>query len=78
MWSRKGKGRKVIVKSPLKGLLKFNVDGATKGKSSLQELQGFLAIIKGEVLYMFSENVKSQRLINAADVVAILEAIHIG
>lgn len=38
MWSRKGKGRKVIVKNLLKGLLKFNVDGATKGKPSLQEL----------------------------------------
>ena len=39
------------------GVLKFNVDGATRGKPGLVGIGGVLRNHKGEVMYMFSKHV---------------------
>lgn len=42
---------------PLNGILKFNVDKASRGKLGLTEKGGVLRNCKGEVLLMFSKYV---------------------
>lgn len=44
-------------RSPLCGVLKFNVDGAAKGKPGLTGIVGVLRNYWGEVLYIFSKHV---------------------
>lgn len=70
------KKRKVSWCFPPVGTLKFNVDGATKGKLGLAHIVGVLRNHKGEVLYMFSKHVEIKDS-NEVDVLAILEALRI-
>lgn len=43
---------------PLPGSLKFNVDGAARGKPGPAGIGGVLRNYKGEVLFMFSNHLK--------------------
>lgn len=55
-------------------VLKFYVNGVTKGKLGLAIIGGVLRNHKGDVLYMFSKHVGIKDS-NAAEVLAILEAL---
>lgn len=48
---------KVSWRFPSKGTLKFNVDGAAKGKPGLVGIGGVLKNHKGEIMYIFSKQV---------------------
>ena len=61
---------------PPTGILKFNVDGATRGKLGPAGIGGVLRNDKGEVLLMFSKSV-GIRDSNEAESLAILEALRI-
>lgn len=58
------------------GVLKFNVDGAARGKQGLASIGGVLRNHKGEVMYMFSKHVGIKDS-NEAEVLVILEALRI-
>ena len=58
------------------GVLKFNADGAAKGKPDLAAIGGVLRNQKGEVLFMFSKDAGIKDS-NEAEVLAILEALRI-
>lgn len=47
---------------PPDGILKFNVDGVTRGKPKLAGIGGVLYNSEGKVLFMFSKNVGGQRI----------------
>ena len=47
--------------SPPCGVLKFNVDGATKGKPGLAGTGGVLGNHKGQVLFMFSKGLANNK-----------------
>lgn len=69
------KGRRVDQWSPPPlGVLKFNVDGATRGKPGPTAIGGILRNNNGEVLFRFSKNVGVCDS-NEAEVLAILEAL---
>ena len=71
------KDRKVVCwRPPPSSWLKFNVDGAAKGKLGPADIGGVLRNGKGEVLFMFSKNVGIKES-NEAKVLAILEALRI-
>lgn len=70
------KKRKIPWCSPPCGVLKFNVDGATRVKPGLAGIRGTLRIHKGKVLYMFSKHVGFKES-NEAEVQAILEALRL-
>ena len=59
---------------PARGLLKFNVDGAARGKPGPAGVGGVLRDHKGDVLLMFSKNVGIKES-NETEVLAILEAL---
>eukprot|EP00268_Persea_americana_P068029 TRINITY_DN9427_c0_g3_i1.p1 TRINITY_DN9427_c0_g3~~TRINITY_DN9427_c0_g3_i1.p1 ORF type:complete len:256 (+),score=22.30 TRINITY_DN9427_c0_g3_i1:1157-1924(+) len=59
--------------SPI-GMLKFNVDGAARGKPGPASIGGVLRNSRGEVLFMFSKSVGVCDS-NKAEVLAILEAL---
>ena len=61
---------------PLTGILKFNVNGAARGKLGLAGIGGVLLNDKGEVLLMFPKSV-GIRDSNEVEVLAILEAFQI-
>eukprot|EP00268_Persea_americana_P009152 TRINITY_DN13625_c0_g1_i4.p1 TRINITY_DN13625_c0_g1~~TRINITY_DN13625_c0_g1_i4.p1 ORF type:complete len:159 (-),score=28.79 TRINITY_DN13625_c0_g1_i4:37-513(-) len=61
---------------PPYGVLKFNVDGAAKGKPGLTGIEGVLRNHKGEVIYMFSKHV-GINFSNETEVLARLEALRI-
>lgn len=48
--------RRICWSVPPIGSLKFNVDGAAKGKSGLERIGGVLRSDKGEVILMFPMN----------------------
>ena len=56
------------------GELKFNVDGAYRGKSSLTGIGGVIGNNKGEILCIFSKGVEVKDS-DKAEVLAILEAL---
>ena len=58
------------------GVLKFNVDGAAKGKPGPAGIGGVLCDSGGVVLVMFSKHVGIMKS-NEAKVLAILEAVRI-
>ena len=64
------------MESPPRGLLKFNVDGATRDKPGLAGIGGVLRNDKDEVLLLFSKSV-GIRDSNEVEVLAILEALRI-
>ena len=71
------KDRKVVGWCPPpSGWIKFNVDGAAKGKPGPAGIGGVLRNDKGEVLFMFSKNVGIKES-NEAEVLAILEALRV-
>lgn len=53
------------------------MDGASKGKPGLVGIRGVLKNHKGEVIYLFFKHVGIKDS-NEADVMAILEALHIS
>ena len=53
------------------------MDGASKGKPGLVGIGGVLRNHKGEVIYLFFKHV-GMKDSNEADVMAILEALHIS
>lgn len=57
-------------------MLKFNVDGATRGKPSSAGIGGVLRDDRGAILCLFSKGVRI-RYSNKAKVLAILEALRI-
>ena len=61
---------------PPLGVVKFNVDGASRGKPGPAGIGGVLRYCKGEVLMMFSKYV-SVGDSNEADVLAILEGLRL-
>lgn len=61
---------------PLHGVLKFNVDGAAKGKLKLSDISGVLCNHNGKVFLVFS-NCLGTKDPNEAGVMAILEAFQI-
>ena len=68
------KRKKVSWSPPPSGCLKFNVVGATCSKPRAAGIGGVLRNHKGEVLYMFSKNVRDS---NEAEALAVLEALRI-
>ena len=58
------------------GILKFNVDGATWGKSGLAGVGGVLRNHEGRAVYMFSKYVGIKNS-NEAKVMSIMEALRI-
>eukprot|EP00268_Persea_americana_P021089 TRINITY_DN21101_c0_g1_i1.p1 TRINITY_DN21101_c0_g1~~TRINITY_DN21101_c0_g1_i1.p1 ORF type:complete len:199 (+),score=31.91 TRINITY_DN21101_c0_g1_i1:157-753(+) len=61
---------------PSMGMLKFNVDGAARGKPGPAGIGGVLCDDKGVILCLFSKSV-GVRDSNEAEVLAILEALRI-
>ena len=55
-------------------MLKFNVDGATRGNPGFVGIRGVLQNSKGEVLFMFSKHVGVCNS-NEAEVLAILKTL---
>lgn len=71
------RARKLAVWSPPPmGVLKFNMDGATRGKLVLAGIGGVLRYNKGDVLLLFSKKVELKES-NEAKVMAILEAFRL-
>ncbi|XXG74166.1 hypothetical protein AAC387_Pa07g2955 [Persea americana] len=69
--------KKVMLWAPPNvGLLKFNVDGAAKGKPEPAGIGGVLRNSGGLVLVMFSKHVGTMES-NRVEVLAILEAVRI-
>ena len=66
--------RSILWSPPPFGVLKFNVDGAARGKPRLAGIEGKLCNNKGEVLFMFSKHVGVCDS-NEIEVFAILEAL---
>lgn len=60
----------------LDGVLKFNVDGVTRGKLGPSGIGGVLLNCRGEVIYIFSRNVGIKDS-NEAEVLPILEALNV-
>ena len=58
----------------LEGILKFNVDGSSRGKPVQAEIRGVLRNSEGEVLLMFSKNIGVCDS-NEAEVLAILKGL---
>ena len=61
---------------PPSGWLKFNIDGAAKGKPAPAGIGKVIMNDKGEVLFMFSKNAGIKES-NEAEVLSILEALKI-
>lgn len=59
---------------PMMGMLKFNVDGSTRGKPRLAGIRRALCNDKGEILCLFSKSVEA-RDSTEAKVLALLEAL---
>ena len=74
MWPKKGgQVSSLVLPHPL-GILKFNVDGTTRGKRGLVGIWGILHNSNDDVLFMFSKHVGICDS-NEAEVLAILEAL---
>ena len=74
MWSRR---RDSFFGLPLGfGVLKFNVDGASRGKPGLAGIGGVFRNSRGEILLIFSKHV-SVCDSNEAEVLAILEDLRL-
>ena len=67
--------RSVFWSPPPNGVLKFNVDGASRGKPGPTGIGGVLRNNKGEVLLMFSKHGVCDS--NEAEVLAVLEGIRL-
>ena len=74
--SLKEKKKEASLCAPLFGVLKFNVAGEARGKPSSAGIGSALRNYKGEVLHIFSKHVGIKDS-NEAEVLAILEALHI-
>lgn len=75
MFVRRRKVRREISwTSSLVGILKFNLDGASRGKPRPTGMGGVLHNSKGEILFMFSMSVGVKES-NEAEVMATLEAL---
>ena len=68
------KAKKRVVWCPPYGIMKFNVDGAANGKPGTAGVTSVLRNHKGDVLFMFSNNV-GKKDSNEAEVLAMLEAL---